>query len=172
MAANWPGRMLSTSFRTIVLIELCILLLSCYNVDSSNDLNCFSERFDSTERSNISINGQEELDKFVDNVTADNLMDRCVQLFLTEKAYELDIIKIMGMKLGTGGGLVMVGLANPRVTIKCIANVSGLEELRSILKPLANTSLVVLDGLTFVGCPVPIVLEQVKAVIVQNCHFT
>ena len=151
---------------------LCILLFSCYsNVDS---LDCFSQRFNSAVIRNVLINGQEELDNFVNNVTAftdDDDTDKCVQLFLTRKVYKLNMIKIMGARLGTGGGLVMVGLANPRVTINCVANISGLEELRSNLKALANVSLVVLDGLKFAGCPVPVVIEEVTTVIVQNCDF-
>ena len=151
----------------------CTLLFSCNNVGSSDSLDCFSERFNSAVIRNVSINGQEELSNFVDNVTSfmDDDTDRCIQLFLTSKVYKLDLIKIMGIKLGTGGGLVMIGVANPRVTIDCVSNISGLEELRSNLKPLANISLVVLNGLRFAGCPIPVVLEEVSTVIVQNCDF-
>ena len=151
----------------------CILVFSCSNVDSSDSLDCFSERFNSTVIRNVSINGQEELDNFVDNVTsfADDDTDRCIQLFLTRKAYKLDMIKIMGVKLGTGGGLIMIGVANPLVTIDCVSTISGLQELRNNLKPLANVSLVVLSGLRFAGCPVPVVLEEVSTVMVQNCDF-
>ena len=135
----------------------CTLLFSCSNVGSSDSLDCFSERFNSAVIRNVSINGQEELSNFVDNVTSfmDDDTDRCIQLFLTSKVYKLDLIKIMGIKLGTGGGLVMIGVANPRVTIDCVSesSISGLEELRSNLKPLANASLVVLNGLRFAGCP-------------------
>lgn len=160
---------------SLLLIEFCILLFGCNKVDSSDEtFNCFSERFDSTIRWNISINGQEELDNFVDNITSfpdyDDA-DRCIQLFLTEKSYELDVIKLMRIKLGTGGGLVMVGVANSHTIINCTANVSGLEKLRNSLKPLANVSLVALDGLTFTRCPVPFVLEEVSRVMVQNCDF-
>ena len=151
----------------------CILVFSCSSVGSSDGLDCFNERFNSTVIRNITINGQEELDNFVDNVTSfvNDDTDRCIQLFLTRKAYELNMIKIMGIKLGTGGGLVMIGVANPRVTIDCFSTISGLQELRSNLKPIANVSLVVLSGLRFAGCPVPVVLEEVSTVIVQNCDF-
>ena len=36
---------------------------------------------------------------------------------------------------------------------------------------IANVSLVVLDRLIFTECPVPVVLEEVSTVIVQNCEF-
>ena len=168
-AINWHGRALVPSTP----IVLCILLFSCSNVDSSDSLDCFSDRFNSAVIRNVSINGQEELDNFVDDVISfmDDDTDRCIQLFLTREVYKLDMIKVMGVKLGTGGGLVMVGVANPRVTINCVASISGLEELRSNLKPIANVSLVVLNGLKFAGCPVPVVLEEVSTVIIQNCDF-
>ena len=168
--------------RPVVVIALCIsslqLFVGCKNVDSrrttsSNSLDCFDEsRFNSTQRWNVSINEQEELNDFVDSVTsvADD-KDRCIQLLLTGNSYALDIIKIMRIKLGTGGGLVIVGVAKPLVTINCIANFSDLEELKKELKPLASISLVVLDGLLFAECPVPVVLEEVSTVIVQNCVF-
>ena len=151
---------------------LYILLFGCSNVDSSDVVDCFSERFNSVTRWNISINGQEELERFVNNtVSSNDEADRCIQLFLTGKSYELDIIRIMATKLGNNGGLVMVGVADPPVTINCVANASSLEGLRDILKPLANVSLVVLDGLLFTECPVPVVLEEVSTVIVKNCVF-
>ena len=175
MDVDWASQVLSTPIAVNV---FCILLFSCSNfagssIDTGDILDCFSERFNSGVIRNITINGQEELDNFVDNVTSfvDDDTDRCIQLFLTRKAYELDMIKIMGVKLGTGGGLVMIGVANPLVTIDCVSTISGLQELRSNLKPLANVSLVVLSGLRFAGCPVPVVLEEVSTVIVQNCDF-
>ena len=170
MAINWHSRASSTPIAVNV---LCVLLFSCSNVDSSDSLDCFSDRFNSAVIRNVSINGQEELDNFIDDVISfmDDDTDRCIQLFLTREVYKLDMIKVMRVKLGTVGGLVMVGVANPRVTINCVANISGLEELRSNLKPIANVSLVVLNGLKFAGCPVPVVLEEVSTVIVQNCDF-
>ena len=118
---------------------------------------------------NISINGLSELNDFVNKLT-DNDEDRCIQLFLTGKSYTLDMINIMRSKLGTSGGLVIVGVPNLRVTKSYIANMPSLEELiNSTL--VANVSLVVLDGLVFTECPVPVVLERVSTVIVQNCVF-
>ena len=173
MAATQPTRTRSISvFGHLMSLLLYILLFGCSNVDSSDVVDCFSERFDSVTRWNISINGQEELDRFVNNITSLNDdVDRCIQLFLTGKSYDLDVIRIMATKLGNYGGLVMMGVADPLVTINCFANSSGLEVLRNSLKPLANVSLVVLDGLLFTECPVPVVLEEVSTVIVQNCVF-
>ena len=160
--------------RPIVLIVLCILQFDCSSVASSSEsLDCSDERFNSTRIISTTINGQRELSDFVNNVTSTNAdKDRCIQLLLTGKSYSLDIIKIMRMKLGTGGGLVIVGVANARVAINCVApNVSDLEELINNSTLVANVSLVVLDGLLFAECPVPVVLEEVSTVIVQNCVF-
>ena len=164
--------------RPVVVIALCILqLFGCKNVDSrrttsSDSLDCFNEsRFNSTQRWNISINEQEELNDFVDNVTSIAAEEnRCIQLLLTGKSYALEITKLMRIKLGTSGGLVIIGVAKSLVTINCV-DFSDLEELKKELKPLANISLVVLDGLLFTKCLVPVVLEEVSTVIVQNCVF-
>ena len=169
---NLPIAIRSIIFGHFTLVILCILPFGYCNDDSSDILDCFDERFDSVIRWNISLYEQEELDSFVDNITSLNdEADRCVQLFLTGKSYELDIIRIMGLKLGNDGGFVVIGVADPPVTIKCVVNASSLEDLRNSLKPLANVSLVVLDGLLFTECPVPVVLEEVSTVIVQNCLF-
>ena len=96
---------------------LYILLFFCNTADSSDNLNCFSEKFNqSTVKWNVTIHGQEELNSFVDNVTSFK-SNRCIQLFLTGKNYKLDIIKAMKINVGTGGGLVIVGsqLNNSRV---------------------------------------------------------
>ena len=172
-AMNLPIAIRSNIFGHFTLIIFCILPFGYCNDDSSDILDCFDERFDSVIRWNISLYNQEELDSFVDNTTSlndDN--DRCIQLFLTGKSYELDIIRIMGIKLGNTGGLVIIGVADLPVTINCVAsNSSSLEDLRNSLRPLANVSLVALDGLLFIECSVPIVLEEVSAVIVHNCVF-
>ena len=167
MAANRP-------VFTWPIIILYVLQFSCDNVDSTSEiLNCYNERFDSVVKSNISINEQIELNNFVNNVTsfAGGQEDRCIQLFLTGESYTLDMIKIMGIKLGANGGLVIIGVPDQPVEIDCAADATGLEDLKNSLKPLANVSLVVLDGLLFTECPVPVMLEEVSTVMVQNCVF-
>ena len=154
---------------TLFIIALYILQLRGDNVASLSDsLDCYNEKFNFTKKCNISINGQGELDDFVNNLATNDDKDRCIQIFLTGKSvYSLDILKIMRIKLGTGGGLVIIGVTDPQVTI---TNTSNLEELINT-SLVANVSLVVLDGLVFTECPVPVVLEEVSIVIVQNCTF-
>ena len=172
MATTQLGRACSALIDRFLLLLIYILLSGCGNVDLNEAVNCFSERFDSVIRWNISITGQDELDGFIDNITSLNDdTDRCIQIILTRSSYDVDIIRILGTKLGTGGGFVMMGVADTPVMIDCVADASGLEDLRNNLKPLADVSLVVLDGLLFTECPVPIVLEEVSTVMVQNCVF-
>ena len=156
--------------RLVVLTIVLYILQSVrgeYVASLSDGLDCYKERFNFTERFNVSISGQGELDDFANNLAtnkSDN-KDRCIQLILTGKSYSLDVIKVMGIKLGTNGGLVIVGVANPRVTI------TSLEQLINRSALVANVLLVVLNGLLFAECPVPVVLEEVSIVIVQNCVF-
>ena len=178
--ANRSNRMsVGISLETI-LIALCILEssseFSCNSVDS-NDVahHCYSNVSEArSEVASWNISTQEELNRFLElkNVTSftGESTNRCIRLYFTGESFKLDIIKlkklIMSIKLGTGGGLVMIGVAIPhRVKIHCVANAT------SLLEPLANISLVALDGLVFTRCPVPVIIEEVCTVIVQNCDF-
>ena len=55
--------------------------------------------------------------------------------------------------------------------INCKTGFSDLEMLSKTVQPLSRASLVLLDGLVFIGCPVPILIEEASNVIVQNCVF-
>ena len=57
------------------------------------------------------------------------------------------------------------------VNIHCTTNVTDLEELRDILKPISRAQSVLFDGLVFTKCPVPIVIEEVYTVMILNCVF-
>ena len=52
---------LTIIFEHFALILFCILLFGCNDVDSSDILDCFGERFDSVIRWNISITGQSSI---------------------------------------------------------------------------------------------------------------
>ena len=167
---KWPQESFGHS---LIIAVLYTLLFTYKTVESSHSLNCSSPRFNATMKWNVTIHGQKELDSSFDNLTSFSNVstDRCIQLILTGQSYRLDVIDLMKIKLGTTGGLTIFGAANPRVKINCVSEESDLEKLRSLLKALSNVSLVVLKGLTFIGCPVPVVLEEVSTVIVQNCDF-
>ena len=145
------------------------ICLGCAN--AHHLLTCFREDvFNWT----VSVQDQMELDTFMEQaaVPINGNTSRCIQLSLTEGIhYRLNIVKMMQIHLGTAGGLIIAG-TNGRVKIDCIASVPDMEELKRLLKPISSTSLVVFDGLTFVKCPVPILIKEVSLIVVQNCEFT
>jgi len=130
--------------------------------------------FDCNVVSNWSVhaNNQAELDDFINNATSftDETTDRCIRVSLTGGTYTLDVVKMMQLKLGPSGSLIVVGLAS-HVEINCIASTSNLNELRNIFKPISSVSLVAFNRLVFNSCPVPIVIEEVSVVVVNSCVF-
>ena len=123
---------------------------------------------------NVSVVSQSDLDQFIQNVSAYNYSDqkkavttKCLYLSLTAGDYELDIIKLM--KISTNGSLVITGKSEGgSVGINCKADgLVGMEDLQ----PLSRALLVLLDGLIFTGCPVPILIEEAFTVVIQNCVF-
>ena len=122
---------------------------------------------------NVTASTQLELTQFIENVTTytdlKNITN-CLYLSLAGGSnYELDIIKLI--KISINGSLLLEskdGSAN----IACTAGGSfDLEAIRQTLQPLSRASLVLLDGLIFTGCPVPILIEEASNVVIQNCVF-
>ena len=113
------------------------------------------------------ISTQLELNRFMENATtySDKRNSRCYHLLLAgENNYIVDILSLM--KIGTNGNLIVMsegGLAE----ISCTAN----KELPQVELSLSRASLVLLDGLIFTGCPVPILIEEASNVVIQNCVF-
>ena len=134
-------------------------------VKASHIYECSDDAYNRT----VSVRDQTELDNFMEQTTSFTDTSRCIQLSLIgDVRYRLDIIKLMQIKLGTSGGLIVVGTNSQ---IDCDGNISNIEQSDGVPKPLSNTSLVIFDGLTFVKCPVPIMIEEVSSVVVQNCYF-
>jgi len=122
----------------------------------------------------VHVNNQAELDDFINNATSftEKTANRCIQLSLTGGKYILDVVKIMQLKLGTGGGLMVIGVGVAGgVIINCTAGTSNLDELRNIFRPISHVALIAFDGLIFSSCPVPIVIEEVSVVVIKNCVF-
>ena len=76
----------------------------------------------------------------------------------------------MRINLGINGSLAIMGV-DSAVNINCAINVTDPEELRDMLQPISRAQLVLFDGLVFTQCPVPIVIEEVYSVMIQNCVF-
>jgi len=117
---------------------------------------------------------QSQLENFLDNITSESRRNeqvpRTIQLSLIANIYLLNITKfVSGVK--ENDSLVVEGLGGV-VDISCLedpnANVSE-EYLQS--RRLLNASMVVFDGVMFTGCILPIYVEQVDAVVIQNCVF-
>ena len=134
--------------------------------------NCYGIIFkcsDDIDNWTVSINDQAELDSFMKQATSpiDNNTSRCIQLSLAgDISYRLNIVEMMQIQLGSAGGFIIMGV-NGAVEIDCV----GTDVSRDILKPISNTSLVIFGGLKFVKCPVPILIEEVSAILVENCDF-
>ena len=122
---------------------------------------------------NVTIVSQLELAGFIENVTTYtkqwNTTNSLYMSVSGGKDYELDIVRLM--KISINGNLVMKSEGG---SAKIVCTASGsfdLEVLNQALQPLSRASLVLLDGLIFTGCPVPILIEEASNVVIQNCVF-
>ena len=145
-----------------IIISVVFLFLQkvlCFIPELRNN-DCYAER----------ISDQSQFDLFVKNVSArdnDNTT-KCIELLLIRNNLKLDLLRLMRMNLGTNGSLMIVG---DSITIDCYSDVTDLEELRDMLQPISRALLVLFDGLVFSKCPVPIVIEEMSNVMIQNCVF-
>ena len=115
----------------------------------------------------VCITNQSQLDQFMNNVTDAHLG---AHLTLTgDSSYVLDIVKLM--KIYRNSSQLVVDSKGGPVEINCTASESDPEKLGEVLQPISNVSLVLMDGIIFTGCPVPIMIENVDNVTIQNCVF-
>ena len=168
-------KMLRTSLRAVINESLILWLIVVSTVRSlQSNTEIVSCRREHT-RWNYEIHDQAELDQFILEVETNSskaLEDAvCIKVSLANTdPYKMDILKLMTVNLGRNGSLIVTGGAD-HVKIDCVIDQYDLEELRDLLRPLTGASLVVLDGLTFVGCPVPLVINDTETVVIQNCTF-
>jgi len=159
-----------TDFTAIAFVYTIISLISTNAVIVQN-YNCSSlSHSQNTIITEPIITDQRELDEFIQDSIVSNSRNatRCVHLSLVGDSFKLDLLQLMRINLGTNGSLMITGNS---VIISCTTNVTDLEELRDILQPISRALLVLLDGLVFTRCPVPIVIEEMSTVIIQNCVF-
>ena len=120
------------------------------------------------------VSNQSEIDQFMKtpqfyNNPSNNPV--CIHFLLNPgNAYKVDMMKMMF--LATNGSLIMKSNGGP-VEIHCTAGSSDLagEAVNQIIQPLSRAPLVLLDGLVFTGCPVPILIEEASNVVIQDCVF-
>ena len=145
---------------------VCVIISLLFTEDLATELyrkNCLNLTGTAT--------NQRQLDLFLQDVifsNSRNTTTKCIQLSLIGDSFNLDLLQLMRVNLGTNGSLMIV---SDSVIINCSTNVTDLEELRDTLQPISRALLVLFDGLVFTKCPVPIVIEEVSNVMIQNCVF-
>ena len=145
------------------------VVLSCILLCLSNNVDCVCPK-------DVLIKNQTELDRYTKDViqspTRANNDTRCIQWSLTGSAYQLDLIKLMKINLQQNDSLIIQGHNGTMVDIDCVGRPSYLEEFGlEAIRPLSHASLIVLDSLNIMGCPVPILIEEVSKVMINNCVF-
>ena len=145
---------------TVVVISLICRKVSCISPGAESQ-SC------SVRKSVIS--DQTQLDLFIRNTSLYDNSTKCIQLSLNGSSFNVDLLQLMRLNLGTNGSLEITG---DSVNINCSINITDHVELKDMLQPIISRALLVLlDGLVFTKCPVPILIEEVSTVIVQNCVF-
>ena len=157
--------MKSTALIFVIIISVVVLMLRKASCAIPESHICSVAR----------IADQSKLDLFMRNISLyDNPnanTTKCIQLSFVGsiRSFKLDLVQLMRINLGTNGSLTISGNT---INIYCsIINVTDIEELRKLLRPISRALLVLFDGLVFTRCPVPIVIEEVANVIIQNCVF-
>ena len=139
-----------------------------------------SNRVDCACPGNVLIRNQTELDSELDRYLDDEISyrrksnaTRCIQWILTGRSYQLDIVELMKINLQQSDSLIIQDHNGNMVDIDCVGGPANMEELFEAVQShaLSRASLLVLDSLTFVRCPVPILIEEVSKVIISNCVF-
>ena len=155
--------MMTTQTTVTVVVFLYISILLCSTKGGSYGENC-----------TVEITDQRRLDKLIiqnSTIFSNNSDDvsKCIHLsFSGNTSFQLDLLQLMRVNLGPNGSLVMTGNS---VILNCTVNTTDLEELGELLQPISRALLVLFDGLVFTRCPVPIMIEEVAHVIIQNCVF-
>ena len=112
------------------------------------------------------ISNQSQLDLFITNTSLYDNSTKCIELSLNGSNFIVDLQKLMSINLGTNGSLEITG---DSVNINCSINLTDHKDMPQPI--ISRALLVVLDGLVFTKCPVPILIEEVSTVIVRNCVF-
>ena len=115
------------------------------------------------------ISDQSQLDLFIRNASLYDDSTKCIRLSLNGRSFNIDLLRLMRINLGTNGSLEITG---DSVNINCFINTTDHVKLKDMPQPIISHALLVcLDGLVFTKCPVPILIEEVSTVIVRNCVF-
>ena len=163
-------------FRNLDLLFVLLSLLWYWRINASEDGSGINDEIITSEDPiiwNVSVSTQSQLDQFMENVTAHNDRRNTSYLHLSlagENSYTLDIVKLMNISLTTDGSLILESKGR-LADIDCTSSHSDLKELKEVVQAISRASLVLMDGLVFTGCPVPIMIEEAYNVTIQNCVF-
>ena len=113
----------------------------------------------------VRVTNQSQLDKFMNGT---NVTDTHLTL-AGNNTYVLDIVKLINIYKDSSR-LIMESKGGP-AEITCTASEPDPEKLKEVAQPISRVSLVQMDGLIFTGCPIPIMIEEVDNVTIQNCTF-
>ena len=122
----------------------------------------------------VLIRNQTELDRYLDDEISyrgENNATRCIKWTHTGRSYQLDIVELMKINLQQSDSLIIQGHNGNMVDIDCVGGPTNLEELFEAVQPLSRASLLILDSLIFLECPVPLLIEEVSKVMISNCIF-
>ena len=149
------------SVAALCVISLIFGKVSCVSSGTAESQTC------SVRKSVIS--DQSQLDLFIRNISLYDNSTKCIQLSLNGSSFNVDLLQLMKLNLGTYGSLEITG---DSVNIDCSINTTDHVEIKDMLQPIISRALLVLlDGLVFTKCPVPMLIEEVSTVIVRNCVF-
>lgn len=115
------------------------------------------------------VTNQLQLEKFIHGNVTDTPHLALNLTLAGNNTYVLDIIKLINIYKDSSQ-LIMESKDGP-AEITCTASESDPEKLKEVAQPISRASLVKMDGLIFTGCPVPIMIEEVNNVTIQNCIF-
>ncbi|XP_065907815.1 uncharacterized protein [Dysidea avara] len=145
-------------------ISICFLIVFAYHWKSVTGHNCTAE-FRNELRDEL-VRDQRELDQLLNDMSSINV-PVCIRIVFAGDRFKLDIVELMRVHFTS---LSMIG-SGGQVNIDCVGGKSDLEVLRNNLLPLSGASLVLVDGLAFARCPVPLLIEEASRVVIQNCIF-
>ena len=117
----------------------------------------------------VFVTNQSQLDEFINGNVIDTPNLAPDLTLAGNNTYVLDIIKLINMYKDSSQ-LIMESKGGP-AEITCTASESDPEKLKEVAQPISRASLVQMEGLIFTGCPVPIMIEEVKNVTIRNCIF-
>ena len=158
----------TNAMTTLVILSLYISGVLLFELSSSRVDGCDCPEND------VRIRNQTELDRYLDDEISyrrKNNTTRCIQWILTGSTYQLDMVELMKINLQQNDSLIIQGHNGNMVDINCVGGPANMEELFEAVQPLSRASLLILDSLIFLECPVPLLIEEVSKVMISNCIF-